>query len=71
MTAADRPYKKAKSLSESLGILGRMKREQHIDAELFDVFLRQKVYLHYAQQYLQAEQIDIHEPHEIPGYPFE
>ena len=71
LTAADRPYKKAKPLSESLGILGRMKREQHIDAELFDVFLDQKVYLHYAQQYLQPEQIDIHEPHEIPGYPFE
>lgn len=71
LTAADRPYKKAKTLSESLSILGRMKREQHIDAELFDVFLQQKVYLHYARQYLQPAQIDIDEPHEIPGYPFE
>ena len=71
LTAADRPYKKAKTLSESLSILGRMKREQHIDAELFDVFLQQKVYLHYAQQYLEPSQMDINEPHEIPGYPFE
>lgn len=70
LTASDRPYKKANTLSEALVILGKMKREQHIDPELFDVFLQQKVYLTYAQQYLAQEQIDITEPHEIPGYPF-
>ncbi len=70
LTAKDRPYKKAKSLSESLSILGRMKLDQHIDPDLFQIFLEHKVYLEYARKYLDAEQIDITEPEEIPGYPF-
>ncbi|MDX1595044.1 MAG: HD domain-containing phosphohydrolase, partial [Gammaproteobacteria bacterium] len=38
LTAADRPYKKAKTLSESLRIMGFMKKDNHIDPDLFDVF---------------------------------
>src|SRR5690606_40663436 len=34
LTAADRPYKAPKTLSESIRIIVRMAREQHIDAEL-------------------------------------
>ncbi len=70
LTAADRPYKKAKPLSETLRILGFMKLSGHIDPDLFDVFIQQKVYLDYARQFLAPELIDIEEPEEIPGYPF-
>jgi len=35
-----------------------MAREQHIDAELFALFLSSGAYLHYARQYLQPQQID-------------
>jgi HD-GYP domain-containing protein (c-di-GMP phosphodiesterase class II) len=45
LTAADRPYKKAKTLSESLKIMGFMKKDAHIDPDLFDVFLREKVWV--------------------------
>lgn len=68
LTAKDRPYKRAKTLSESLKILGKMKLDGHIDPDLFDVFVREKVFLKYAKQYLDPEQIDEIDLSEIPGY---
>jgi HD-GYP domain-containing protein (c-di-GMP phosphodiesterase class II)/CHASE2 domain-containing sensor protein len=58
LTASDRPYKKAKTLSESIKILSFFKKDRHIDPVLFDLFLSSGVYLTYARQYLQPEQID-------------
>jgi HD-GYP domain-containing protein (c-di-GMP phosphodiesterase class II) len=58
LTASDRPYKKAKTLSETLAIMGRMAREGHIDADIYEVFVRDGIYLDYARQHLQPEQID-------------
>jgi HD-GYP domain-containing protein (c-di-GMP phosphodiesterase class II) len=68
LTARDRPYKKGKTLSEALMILGKMKLTQHIDPDLFDVFVHQGVYLQYAQAFLEAEQIDEVQLDAIPGY---
>ncbi len=68
LTSKDRPYKKAKTLSESLAILGRMKVDNHIDPELFDIFIREGIYLRYAQQFLEPEQIDDVDLTLIPGY---
>lgn len=62
LTAADRPYKKAKSLSEALGIMATMCREAHIDAELFELFIRDGVYLQYATRFLDPRQIDAVDP---------
>jgi HD-GYP domain-containing protein (c-di-GMP phosphodiesterase class II) len=67
LTAKDRPYKKGKTLTESLTILGKFKLGGHIDPDLFDVFIREKVYLAYAKQFLPPEQIDKVELGEIPG----
>ena len=58
LTASDRPYKKPKTLSESLRIMSFMRNDQHIDAELFELFLRSGVYKKYAETFLAAEQID-------------
>jgi HD-GYP domain-containing protein (c-di-GMP phosphodiesterase class II) len=58
LTASDRPYKKAKTLSESIKIMGFMVKDQHIDADLFNLFLSSGVYKQYAERYLQPEQID-------------
>ena len=58
LTAKDRPYKRGKTLSESLKILGNFRQNGHVDPDLFDVFVRKKVYLRYAQQFLDREQID-------------
>jgi HD-GYP domain-containing protein (c-di-GMP phosphodiesterase class II) len=68
LTAKDRPYKKGKTLSESLEILGRMKLNNHVDPDLFDVFVRRKVYLRYAEMFLDKEQIDQVDESKIPGY---
>ncbi|XZG70012.1 HD domain-containing phosphohydrolase [Chitinibacteraceae bacterium HSL-7] len=58
LTARDRPYKPGMKLSTALGILARMAAEQHIDADLFAVFIRERVYEGYAVTFLEAEQID-------------
>jgi response regulator RpfG family c-di-GMP phosphodiesterase len=68
LTARDRPYKPGKTLSESLAILGRFKENGHIDPDLFDVFVRNKVYLRYALEFLDPEQIDEVDVARIPGY---
>ncbi len=58
LTASDRPYKKAKTLSESIRILSFFKKDQHIDPDLFDLFLSEGIYKVYAERYLKPEQID-------------
>jgi HD-GYP domain-containing protein (c-di-GMP phosphodiesterase class II) len=68
LTARDRPYKKGKTLSESLHILGKFRQNGHIDPDLFDVFVREKVYLKYAEQFLDPDQIDAVDESRIPGY---
>jgi HD-GYP domain-containing protein (c-di-GMP phosphodiesterase class II) len=68
LTARDRPYKKGKSLSESLKILGGFKLRNHIDPDLFDVFIREKVYLEYARRFMDPSQIDHVDESRIPGY---
>tara|TARA_B100000029_G_scaffold514742_1_gene618810 strand:+ start:664 stop:2283 length:1620 start_codon:yes stop_codon:yes gene_type:complete len=58
LTAADRPYKKAKTLTDSLRIMGFMVKDQHIDPELFELFLESGVYRDYADKFLLPDQID-------------
>jgi HD-GYP domain-containing protein (c-di-GMP phosphodiesterase class II) len=68
LTAKDRPYKKGKTLTESLTILGKFKLNGHIDPDLFDVFMWEKVYEKYARQFLDPDQIDEVDVAKIPGY---
>ena len=68
LTAGDRPYKKAMPLSQALSILGKMKVNKHVDPDLFDLFISEKVYLEYAEKYLNPEQIDEFDITAIPGY---
>jgi len=58
LTASDRPYKQAKTLSESIKIMHFMRKDQHIDSDLFELFLTQGIYKKYAKDYLKPEQID-------------
>jgi len=68
LTAKDRPYKPGKTLSESLFIMGKFKENGHIDPDLFDVFVRERVYLTYAERFLDPQQIDVVDDNKIPGY---
>jgi HD-GYP domain-containing protein (c-di-GMP phosphodiesterase class II) len=58
LTAQDRPYKAAKKLSETMRIMGFMKRDNHIDGALFDLFVTSGVYREYAARYLPRALID-------------
>ena len=68
LTSKDRPYKKAKTLSETLNILGKMRLDNHIDPDIFDLFIREKIYLAYAEKFLEPVQIDAVDVASIPGY---
>jgi hypothetical protein len=65
LTASDRPYKKAKTLSEALKIMSFMRKDQHIDPDLFDLFVRSGVYQEYAVRYLKRSQIDSVDPSKL------
>ncbi len=58
LTAADRPYKLPKKLSDSVKIMSFMKKDAHIDADLFKLFLTSGVYKVYADKFLRPEQLD-------------
>ena len=58
LTAADRPYKAPKKLSDSVKIMSFMKKDAHIDDELFELFLTSGVYKEYAERFLLPEQLD-------------
>ena len=58
LTASDRPYKKAKQLSEAIEILNRMSQRGHIDPALFALFLSSGVYKAYAERFMEPSQID-------------
>ena len=58
LTASDRPYKKAKSLSEAIKIMTFFVKDQHIDADIFEIFLRSGVYQEYADKFLDSSQLD-------------
>ncbi|HEX5635989.1 MAG TPA: HD domain-containing phosphohydrolase [Gammaproteobacteria bacterium] len=68
LTARDRPYKEGKKLTECLNILGKMRLDNHIDPDIFDAFIKHKVYLKYATEFLPPEQIDEVDHSKIPGY---
>jgi HD-GYP domain-containing protein (c-di-GMP phosphodiesterase class II) len=58
LTASDRPYKKSKTLSESIRIMSFMRNDNHIDADLFNLFLTSGVYKKYGDRFLDPEQVD-------------
>lgn len=58
LTAQDRPYKSAKKLSETMRIMAFMKRDNHLDPELFDLFVTSGVYREYAKKFLPPALLD-------------
>ena len=58
MPASECPYKRSKTLSEALSIMAAMCQGAHIDPQLFELFMREKVFMQYARRYLEPQQID-------------
>jgi HD-GYP domain-containing protein (c-di-GMP phosphodiesterase class II) len=59
LTAKDRPYKDPMKISLSLNIMGRMVKDEHIDPDLFELFVKSRVWEKYAQQVLSPDQLDV------------
>jgi len=58
LTAPDRPYKKGYKLSKAMNILRDMALGNEIDVDLFNLFIKQKVYLKYAKDSIKPSQVD-------------
>ncbi|MGI9535947.1 MAG: HD domain-containing phosphohydrolase [Desulfocapsaceae bacterium] len=58
LTASDRPYKKAKKLSDAVHIMAMMQKGGHFDPDLYRLFLTSGIYRNYGEQYLDPSQID-------------
>ena len=58
LTAADRPYKDGKKLSQAMRIMGFMRNDYHIDEDLFEIFVTSGIYKEYANDYVAKGQID-------------
>lgn len=67
LTAPDRPYKKGMLLSQAMTILGRMVNDNHLDGDLFRLFIRSGAYLDYARRHMSPRQIDQFDPCDLPG----
>ena len=65
LTEDDRPYKDGKKLSHAMRIMGYFRDDYHIDEELFEIFVKEKVYEKYAKEYVKEEQIDVFNDKEI------
>ncbi|HAT49412.1 MAG: GAF domain-containing protein [Nitrospirae bacterium] len=58
LTATDRPYKEPKTLSQAVRIMSFMKKDKHIDPDLFHIFLESGVFRKYADRFLEPNQMD-------------
>ena len=61
LTAADRPYKSGKTLSQALAIMAAMVRDHHIDADLFTLFVQAGIPRRYGEAQLDPAQIDAYD----------
>lgn len=68
VTAADRPYKRGNTLNEAVEILAGFKARDHIDPDLFDLFVRERIYEKYAEKFMHPSQIDEVDLSRIPGF---
>jgi HD-GYP domain-containing protein (c-di-GMP phosphodiesterase class II) len=68
LSAVDRPYKKAKPVSECLYILGTMVANNHLDPDLFAIFVESGVYKEYINEFAHPEQLDFVDLSTLPGY---
>ncbi len=58
LTSVDGPYTKGKTISEAIQIMDKLKKENHIDGDLFEIFLTSGIHSEYAEKFLQPYQRD-------------
>ncbi|GAA0293982.1 HD family phosphohydrolase [Psychrosphaera haliotis] len=68
LSAADRPYKSAKPVSECLKIMGSLVENNHLDSDIFAIFVESRVYEKYIREFASTDQLDPFDIYELPGY---
>lgn len=58
LTARDRPYKEAMTVSQALAIMDKFRRNGQIDPDLHEIFVRRAIYRKYASVFLDDKQVD-------------
>jgi HD-GYP domain-containing protein (c-di-GMP phosphodiesterase class II) len=58
LTASDRPYKKAKTLPQAIGIMQQLASKGELDQDLLNFFIAEKIPEHYGRVHLKAEQLN-------------
>ena len=58
LISIDRPYKSPKKLSETMRIIGFMKKDNHLDPDIVDIFVRSGLYRELADRFVPQELID-------------
>jgi len=59
LTAKDRPYKELTKLSHAIKIMECMKKDKHIDPDIYDLFIKKRLFYDYAKKEMFSEQIDM------------
>ncbi len=59
LTAKERPYKKPMPLSQAFSILARMRDDNHIDPDVFELFLLSNQWQEYGKRHMLPEQMDV------------
>lgn len=59
LSAKDRPYKDPMPLSQAIKILGFMVKDEHLDGEIVQMFIKSGLVFDYANKYLDKKQRDI------------
>jgi HD-GYP domain-containing protein (c-di-GMP phosphodiesterase class II) len=59
LTAKERPYKPPMPLSQAFSILKNMVKDQHVDPDVFELFLKSGVWKGYAKEHMLPAQIDV------------
>ena len=58
LSASDRPYKEAKTVSQALKIMAFMAKDGHIDKDILIFFIQEGVYKEYAKRFLKPSALD-------------
>ena len=59
LTAKDRPYKEPMKISQALSILKKMRENDHIDPDIYELFVRHRVWEKYGREVLDPVQLDV------------
>ena len=59
LTAGDRPYRQGRTLRQALETMKKLKERNHIDPDVYDMFLKAEIPQRYASRFMKSGQNDL------------